>query len=87
VDETFRQQTADNQARFADFTSTSKLFLPGGQPPAVGTIFRNRDLADTYTKLGSKGVDWLYDGRLGERVVATVGNRSGPAPPGACGAA
>ncbi|MDQ1617545.1 MAG: gamma-glutamyltranspeptidase / glutathione hydrolase [Actinomycetota bacterium] len=74
VDETFRQQTADNQARFADFTSTSKLFLPGGQPPAVGTIFRNRDLADTYTKLGSKGVDWLYDGRLGERVVATVGN-------------
>ncbi|MGZ4639575.1 MAG: gamma-glutamyltransferase, partial [Actinomycetes bacterium] len=55
VDKTFRQQTADNQARFADFTSTRRLFLPGGQPPAVGSIFRNPDLAATYTRLGKKG--------------------------------
>jgi gamma-glutamyltranspeptidase / glutathione hydrolase len=81
VDDTFRQQTADNQARFADFTSTRKLFLPGGQAPTVGSIFRNRDLATTYTKLAAKGIDWLYDGRLGQRVVDAV--RTPPVRPGA----
>ena len=30
VDETFRSQTATNQARFAAITPTAELFLPGG---------------------------------------------------------
>jgi gamma-glutamyltranspeptidase / glutathione hydrolase len=38
VDETFNQQTADNAARFSNFTSTRDLFLPGGKPPGVGTV-------------------------------------------------
>ena len=45
VDTTFQQQTAANAARFAHFGSTAELFLPGGQPPAVGSVFRNPDLA------------------------------------------
>ena len=48
VDETFREQTRENQSRFAQFTSTRDLFLPGGALPAVGSVFRNPDLADTY---------------------------------------
>jgi gamma-glutamyltranspeptidase / glutathione hydrolase len=72
VDETFRQQTLDNQARFADFTSTRELFLPNGDAPAVGSVFRNPDLALTYAQLGIRGVDWLYEGRLGREVVETA---------------
>ncbi|MGH8776117.1 MAG: gamma-glutamyltransferase [Jiangellaceae bacterium] len=72
VDETFRQQTADNAARFADFTSTSELFLPGGAPPEVGSVLRNRDLARTYDLLGRRGTAFLYDGRLAEEIVETV---------------
>lgn len=72
VDATFRQQTADNQDRFNDFTSTRDLYLPGGQPPAVGTVFKNPDLADTYERLGTDGVDWLYDGSLAGEIVNTV---------------
>ena len=72
VDETFRQQTADNAARFAAFPSTRELFLPGGAPPEVGSVLRNRDLARTYTQLGKRGTDYLYEGRLGEDIVATV---------------
>ena len=72
VDSTFRQQTSDNAARFADFTSTRKLFLPGGQLPAVGSVFRNPLLATTYDKLATKGIGWLYDGSLGKRIVDTV---------------
>ena len=37
VDETFRNQTLDNAARFAAFPDTAKLFLPGGDAPKVGT--------------------------------------------------
>ena len=46
-----KQQVANNQARFAAFPSTRSLYLPGGAPPAPGTVFRNPDLADTYAQL------------------------------------
>ncbi|NUU24341.1 MAG: gamma-glutamyltransferase, partial [Streptomycetaceae bacterium] len=72
VDETFRAQTAANQSRFDDITPTRDLFLPGGQPPAVGSTFRNPDLARTYRELGREGIGWLYRGALGREVVGTA---------------
>jgi gamma-glutamyltranspeptidase/glutathione hydrolase len=74
VDQTFYDQTAANADRFSQFTSTSELFLPGGEPPAVGSKFRNRDLAATYNLMARKGVDALYDGVLSQDVVDTVQN-------------
>ncbi|MFD0887553.1 gamma-glutamyltransferase family protein, partial [Streptosporangium algeriense] len=72
VDQTFHDQTASNAARFKDFTSTARLYLPGGAPPAVGSTFRNPELAETYRQLGGRGGSWLYGGRLGAEIVATV---------------
>ncbi len=72
VDQTFRDQTAANAARFDDFTSTAELFLPGGSPHPVGSWFRNRDLADTYDLMAREGVEVLYSGEVGADVVATV---------------
>ncbi|WP_428951419.1 gamma-glutamyltransferase [Streptomyces sp. cg35] len=72
VDDTFRSQTASNEARFRNFPDTAKLFLPGGQLPAVGSTFKNPDLARTYQELGREGVDALYRGDLGADVVRTV---------------
>jgi gamma-glutamyltranspeptidase/glutathione hydrolase len=72
VDATFYQQTADNAARFAHFSSTSALFLPGGRPPAVGSTLRNPDLAQTYRQIASHGVNWLYRGPLAGEIVETV---------------
>ncbi|MFI6536525.1 gamma-glutamyltransferase [Nonomuraea sp. NPDC050547] len=72
VDQTFHDQTAANAARFKDIASTAKLYLPNGAPPPVGSVFRNPELADTYRELGRRGTDWLYDGRLGQEIVATV---------------
>ncbi|MFJ8923801.1 gamma-glutamyltranspeptidase / glutathione hydrolase [Streptomyces sp. LamerLS-316] len=72
VDETFRSQTAANQARFADFPATAELFLPGGKPPATGSVFKNPDLARTYRTLGREGVDELYRGSLARDIVSTV---------------
>lgn len=72
VDETFRQQTLDNKDRFEPFTSTSELFLPGGDAPAVGTVFQNPGLADTYKLLAKKGTDAFYEGPLAEEIADTV---------------
>ncbi|MEU4832028.1 gamma-glutamyltransferase family protein [Streptosporangium sp. NPDC023615] len=80
VDQTFHDQTAANAARFKDFTSTAKLYLPGGAPPAVGSTFRNPELAETYRTLARRGGDWLYGGRLGAEIVATV--KKPPVTPG-----
>ncbi|WP_457962305.1 gamma-glutamyltransferase [Arthrobacter sp. D1-29] len=72
VDETFRQQTLENKVRFAAFTSTSSLFLPGGDAPAVGSIFQNHDLAQTYRLLAKQGTDGFYTGPLAEEIATTV---------------
>jgi len=72
VDETFRQQTLDNAVRFAAFPATAQLFLPGGDAPRVGTIFRNRDLAATYDLLAKHGTDAFYGGPLAAEIVDAV---------------
>ena len=74
VDPTFHDQTAANQARFQDFPETRRLFLPGGQPPAVGSVLRNPDLAATYRQLGRDGTAALYRGPIGADVVRTLQN-------------
>ncbi|MGH2867733.1 MAG: gamma-glutamyltransferase family protein, partial [Solirubrobacteraceae bacterium] len=72
VDANFREQTRENAARFAQFSSTAAMFLPRGQLPAVGSILRNPDLARTYEQLARRGVRTLYGGALGRDVVGAV---------------
>src|SRR5439155_14435355 len=72
VDQTFHDQVVANQSRFQDFTSTSKLYLRGGNAPAVGSIFRNPDLAGTYQTLAGRGMDAFYGGPVADGIVATV---------------
>ncbi|MFE4608990.1 gamma-glutamyltransferase [Streptomyces niveus] len=81
VDATFRSQTASNQARFADFPASAKLFLPGGELPVTGSVFKNPDLARTYAELGRHGTDALYGGELARDIVRTV--RTPPVDPDA----
>jgi len=72
VDETFREQILDNEERFAAFGPSSELYLPGGDAPAVGSIFRNRDLAHTYSLIARQGTDAFYHGPLAEEIASTV---------------
>src|SRR5215475_14396743 len=81
VDATFHEMTGWNAGRFAQFSSTSRLFLPGGRLPEVGSVFRNPQLADTYDEIGRRGVRDFYGGRLGADVVSAV--RHLPLAPGA----
>ena len=81
VDATFREEVRENAGRFAQFSSTSRLFLPGGQLPAVGSTFRNPQLASTYAQIGRRGVTDFYGGPLGADIVQAV--RHLPLAPGA----
>jgi gamma-glutamyltranspeptidase / glutathione hydrolase len=72
VDATFRQQIADNAAAFGQFTATSRLYLPGGAPPAVGSTQRNPDLARTYRLIARRGTGVFYGGPIGTEIARTV---------------
>ncbi len=72
VDANFRAEIAMNQARFADIAPTAALYLPGGRPPAVGSVFRNPDLAGAYDLLAKAGVDAVYHGALGREISAAA---------------
>jgi gamma-glutamyltranspeptidase/glutathione hydrolase len=72
VDATFRGQISDNAAAFAQFTPTAALFLPGGAPPEVGTMFRNPDLAQTYRLIAREGTGAFYRGGVAQDIVATI---------------
>jgi gamma-glutamyltranspeptidase/glutathione hydrolase len=82
VDQTFRTQITDNAAAFSQFSSTSALYLPGGEPPAVGSTFRNPDLARTYERIALGGVNSFYRGPIARDIAATVAHPpTVPAPP------
>jgi gamma-glutamyltranspeptidase / glutathione hydrolase len=72
VDQTFQQQINENLAAFSQFSSSSALYLPGGAPPAVGSTFRNPDLARTYRLLSRQGMGAFYRGELAADIVRTV---------------
>lgn len=72
VEPVFAQEITQNQNRFVAFTSTQALFLPQGNPPEVGSTFRNPDLAKTYRLLAAQGINAFYRGEIAEAIVNTV---------------
>jgi gamma-glutamyltranspeptidase / glutathione hydrolase len=73
VDQTFHDQTEQNRTRLQAFTSSRALFLtPDQQTPAVGTVLRNPQLADTYRLIAREGARALYGGPIGQALVNTV---------------
>jgi gamma-glutamyltranspeptidase/glutathione hydrolase len=74
VDPTFRELTRENEFRFDQFSSTSDLFLPGGDLPVVGSVLRNPDLANTYQQIARHGIGTFYGGAIGRDIVDAVHN-------------
>jgi gamma-glutamyltranspeptidase/glutathione hydrolase len=50
--------------------NSKATYLPGGNPPRTGDIFRNGDLAQSLRLIAEKGRDGFYKGSIAERVVA-----------------
>ena len=58
--------------RFAAFPDTAELFLPNGDAPQVGSIFKNLDLAMTLRQIALKGTDVFYDGPIADEIAEVV---------------
>ena len=74
VDPTFHLQTLENKGRFAQVVPTAKLFLPNGDAPQVGSVFKNPELADTYRLIAKQGPSVFYRGPLAGEMAAVAEN-------------
>ncbi|QRP44919.1 gamma-glutamyltransferase [Amycolatopsis sp. FDAARGOS 1241] len=74
VNQTFADQTTSLKDKLSHFAPSAALFLPGGEAPKVGSVFRNPDLAETYRQISHQGIGALYGGSVGRDLVKTVQN-------------
>jgi gamma-glutamyltranspeptidase/glutathione hydrolase len=68
---------SDNQADLAGCPETSSIFLPNGQPPAPGQLIRQPALAESLRTIAREGAEALYDGALGQTVIAGIQRHGG----------
>jgi gamma-glutamyltranspeptidase/glutathione hydrolase len=61
-------------AQLAELRAT---YLVDGRPPRAGEVFRNPNLADSYTLLAQGGRESFYEGDLARRIVAAVQGAGG----------
>ncbi|MGW8265621.1 MAG: gamma-glutamyltransferase [Longimicrobiales bacterium] len=54
------------------FPSTEATFLPGGEPPAIGDLFKQPELAATLGRIAAQGRDGFYEGRTADLIVAEM---------------
>lgn len=57
--------------------NAAATFLPGGNPPKLGDIFRNPDLAHSLQEVADGGRDGYYKGDIANRIVATSARLGG----------
>jgi gamma-glutamyltranspeptidase/glutathione hydrolase len=67
----------ENAARLERFPSSVRALYPNGQPPRVGDLLPQPDLARSYRELVEGGGDAFYRGRLGERFIRGVQEAGG----------
>ncbi|MDC7784285.1 gamma-glutamyltransferase [Rhodoplanes sp. TEM] len=65
------------ERRLGRWPSSTRVFLPGGRPPADGDLLRQPDLAATLERIAADGPDGFYRGPVAEKIVATVQGAGG----------
>jgi gamma-glutamyltranspeptidase / glutathione hydrolase len=58
-------------------SESARVYLPGGQAPAVGQVFRNPDLEKTFRAISEQGTDVFYGGKIGESIASSVQDLNG----------
>jgi gamma-glutamyltranspeptidase/glutathione hydrolase len=56
---------------FANDPEGRRVYLPNGQPPALGQVFRNPDLAKTLSLISFGGADAYYKGEIAHAILST----------------
>ena len=58
------ESIASERARLAKDPRTARIFLPGGEPPAPGSLLRQPALAKTLEAIRDRGADGFYRGEV-----------------------
>ena len=56
---------------------TRRIYLPGGEPPAPGTLLRQPDLAATLERIAKEGPEAFHRGDIAARIAAFVKSHGG----------
>lgn len=59
------------------FENWNKLYMPGGETPRKGDIFKNEDLANTLEQIIKGGRDAFYKGTIASTIAETVKREGG----------
>lgn len=63
--------------RLKDIPSFAEVFIPGGQLPAKGELFRNPSLANTFKRLSEAGLRDFYEGDIAGDIVSHFKSNNG----------
>ncbi|MDQ2683383.1 MAG: gamma-glutamyltransferase, partial [Chloroflexota bacterium] len=59
------------------YPPSKAVFLPGGKAPGTGQVLVQADLARTFRRLISAGLDDFYEGELAQRIAAGIQEQGG----------
>jgi gamma-glutamyltranspeptidase/glutathione hydrolase len=77
VDEAFDKSIVLVQSRLATYPASAALFLPDGAPPAVGTTWRDPELASVLRRIAEQGPSGFYEGPVAEAIAVAMKDGSG----------
>jgi gamma-glutamyltranspeptidase/glutathione hydrolase len=67
----------ENSESRKDFAGFQEVYMPGGEAPKTGDVFRNPNLADTYRKIAEGGRDAFYKGEIADVIDAYMAEQGG----------
>lgn len=67
-----------NRPKLERFPEAARRFLPNGEPPPLGSIFRQPELAATLRKIAEHGKAGFYEGDVARAVVAVMNAGGNP---------
>lgn len=71
------ESIASERERLSRDPETARIFLPGGAPPAPGTIFRQPDLAKVLEAIRDRGEDGFYRGAVARDLAESQKRQGG----------
>lgn len=77
VTEIIAAQWASAKAKVAGDADGAAAFLPGGEVPAVATVFRNPQFAKALRAIAEKGADAFYKGEIADAMIAKSSKMGG----------
>ncbi|HRG96340.1 MAG TPA: gamma-glutamyltransferase, partial [Polyangiaceae bacterium] len=72
VDAAFVDTIEHATERLKKYPASAALFLPGGKPPALGSTWKNPELAAVLERVAAKGPKGFYEGPTAAAIVAQM---------------